>query len=74
MINEKDYKPPFYLRNKHLQTIYPSLYRKVEGIKYTRERLNTPDGDFIDVDWSKVGSKKLVFLFHGLEGHLNYKR
>lgn len=69
MVNENAFKPPFYLRNKHLQTIIPSIYRKIKGVKYVRERLNTHDDDFIDIDWSKIGSSKLVFLFHGLEGH-----
>lgn len=69
MIDEKAFKPPFYLRNKHLQTILPSLNRKIDGVKYVRERIITLDNDFIDVDWSKVGSSKLVFLLHGLEGH-----
>ena len=54
--------PPFYLKNKHFQTIIPSLFRKIEGVKYVRERLITPDNDFIDIDWSKVGSDKVVFL------------
>lgn len=62
------YKAPFYLFNGHLQTIIPGLFRQVEGITYTRERLATPDLDFIDVDWSQVGSDSLVILSHGLEG------
>lgn len=62
------YKAPFYLFNGHLQTIIPSLFRQVDGITYTRERLTTPDQDFIDVDWSQVGGDDLVILSHGLEG------
>lgn len=63
------YHPPFLLFNKHLETIYPSLIRKVEGIRYIRERINTPDDDFLDLDWMKQGSEKLVILSHGLEGN-----
>lgn len=63
-----EYKAPFYLFNGHLQTIIPSLFRQVEGVQYQRERLLTPDKDFIDVDWSRVGSDSLVVLSHGLEG------
>jgi hypothetical protein len=34
-----------------------------------RERWDTPDGDFIDVDWAgDAGSNRLLVLFHGLEG------
>lgn len=62
------HRPPFYLFNGHLQTIVPSLFRQVEGVQYERERLLTPDDDFIDVDWSRVGSDALLVLSHGLEG------
>lgn len=64
-------KAPFYLFNGHLQTIIPGLFRQVDGVTYTRERLTTPDLDFIDVDWSIVGSDALVVLSHGLEGDTN---
>ena len=62
------HKAPFYLFNGHLQTIIPSLFRQVDGVLYERERLITPDDDFIDIDWSRVGSKDLLILSHGLEG------
>lgn len=63
------YRAPFLLFNKHLETIYPSLIRKVEGLKYDRERITTPDDDFLDLDWLKQDSKKLIILSHGLEGN-----
>ncbi|WP_242927621.1 YheT family hydrolase [Pontibacter vulgaris] len=63
-----NHKAPFYLFNGHMQTILPSLFRQVAGIQYERERLTTPDEDFIDIDWSRVGSDELVVLSHGLEG------
>lgn len=69
LIEPSTYHPPFWLRNGHLQTIYPSLFRRVKGVRYQRERIATPDGDFLDLDWSKVGSRKLVILSHGLEGN-----
>ncbi|MEJ8804245.1 YheT family hydrolase [Pontibacter sp. H249] len=62
------HKAPFYLFNGHLQTIIPSLFRQVDGVLYERERLITPDDDFIDIDWSRIGSSDLVILSHGLEG------
>ncbi|MDX5420740.1 MAG: alpha/beta fold hydrolase [Hymenobacteraceae bacterium] len=62
------HKAPFYLFNGHLQTIIPGLFRQVEGVLYERERLTTPDEDFIDIDWSRVGSDSLIVLSHGLEG------
>lgn len=64
-------RPPFYLFNGHLETIVPSIWRKVEGVNYSREKINTPDGDFLNLDWSKVGSSKLLIISHGLEGDSN---
>jgi uncharacterized protein len=60
--------PPFYLFNGHLETVIPSMFRKVEG-SYERERLELVDGDFLDLDWMRSGSKKLVVISHGLEGN-----
>lgn len=60
--------PPVYLFNGHLETIVPSLFRKVEGIHYQREKIDTPDGDFLNLDWSVVGGDQLLIISHGLEG------
>jgi uncharacterized protein len=54
--------------NPHVQTIMPSLLRKVTGVTYRRERIDTPDGDFLDLDWSKVGASRLAIVLHGMEG------
>ncbi len=56
------------LFNGHLETIIPSVFRKIEGVIYKRERIYTPDGDFLDMDWSKIGAEKLLVVSHGLEG------
>lgn len=65
-----NYKAPFWARSGHLQTIYPSLYRKVPLLTGMRERIRTPDNDFLDLDWSKAHpNKRLVMITHGLEGH-----
>lgn len=61
-------KSPKWLYTKHLQTIVPNVYRKVEGVLYSRERIETWDDDFLDLDWSKTGSKKLMIISHGFEG------
>lgn len=65
----KKYNPPSLLFNRHLETIYPSLFRKVSLQKYHRERIETPDQDFLDLDWLKQGSKNVVIISHGLEGN-----
>jgi predicted alpha/beta-fold hydrolase len=69
MADFNSYSPPFFLFNAHLETIYPALLRRVKTIPYTRERINTPDDDFLDLDWLNRGSKKLVIVSHGLEGN-----
>jgi len=61
-----------------LQTIYPALAAPRPHADYRRERWDTPDGDFIDVDWLATQNPEtatpLVALFHGLEGgsHSHY--
>jgi predicted alpha/beta-fold hydrolase len=54
------------------QTIFPALWsRRFEGKapSYRRERLTTPDGDFVDIDWQgEDRDAPLLALFHGLEG------
>lgn len=63
------YRPPQPLFNKHLETIYPALFRKVEVDGFRRERILTPDDDFLDLDWLTRGSDTLVIISHGLEGN-----
>lgn len=67
-IVSSNYTAPKWLLNKHLQTVYPHFFRSVEAHFFTRERILTPDNDFLDLDWSQVGSKTLVLICHGLEG------
>lgn len=64
------YNPPHLFKNGHFSTIYAGLIRKVNGVNYERERIETPDNDFLDLDWSftKNGSRKLAIILHGLEG------
>lgn len=66
-----NYRPPVYLRSGHISTIYSGLFRKVIGLEQKRERLELPDGDFMDLDWSFAGkpSQKVAILLHGLEGN-----
>lgn len=65
------YRAPAWLPGGHAQTIWPVL-RKNAPPPYRRERWDTPDSDFIDVDWldnaAQAADAPLVVLFHGLEG------
>ncbi len=68
IVKSSEYSAALFFRNAHAQTVYPSVFRKVDGIFYSRERIHTPDDDFIDVDWSRVGARRLTIALHGLEG------
>jgi uncharacterized protein len=68
VIESSSYTPPLLCKSPHVQSIFPVFCRPIERIAYTRERLDTPDGDFLDLDWSPVDSQNLVLAIHGLEG------
>jgi predicted alpha/beta-fold hydrolase len=68
VITESTYRAPRLFTNPHVQTIVPSLFRKVDDVHYKRERIDTVDGDFLDLDFSRVGSDGVVIVLHGLEG------
>lgn len=57
--------------NPQVSTIYASLLRHIPRVKFDRERLECDDGDFMDLDWSRVGSKKVAIILSGLEGKSN---
>lgn len=70
MKNIVHYKPAIWLRNGHIQSIIASAFRNVHGVRYTRVRIDTPDQDFLDLDWaySDSDSNGLAIISHGLEG------
>ncbi|MCA1978420.1 MAG: alpha/beta fold hydrolase, partial [Thiobacillus sp.] len=64
------YAAPPWLPGGDLQTIYTSLFIRVPQVEYRRERLELPDGDFLDFDWiDGDAGQPVVVLFHGLEGN-----
>ncbi|MGB3542499.1 YheT family hydrolase [Rubrivirga sp.] len=63
------YRPPVWLRSGHVQTIYPTLFRRVPGVHYRRERIDLEDGDFLDLDWlGQPRGRNVAIVAHGLEG------
>jgi len=74
IIETSSYRAPFLCNNGHVQTIFPSLIRRPSDGFYQRERIDTPDDDFLDIDWSRTGGSKLAIISHGLEGdsHRHY--
>ena len=63
--------PPFLQRGGHLQSMIPGVFRRVKGVDYQRERLETSDGDFLDLDWLRnpEPSRRLMIVTHGLESN-----
>lgn len=68
-----DYKPSFFFKNRHINTIYSSLFRKTKPLSFKRKRIETLDEDFLDIDLIENGSRKIVILCHGLEGSSDSK-
>lgn len=66
------FKPAWWLTNSHLQTIWPALCRgEIKNLPLERERLELPDGDFLDLDWcGKNQTGPLVLILHGFEGSI----
>ncbi|MBT9495657.1 MAG: alpha/beta hydrolase [Paucibacter sp.] len=70
------YQAPRWLPGGQAQTIWPALFARHTGgpaLSFRRERWDTPDGDFVDVDWLDSPAESslerpLLVLFHGLEG------
>lgn len=60
---------PLALRNGHAETLFAGLLRRGPRVEFVRERLELEDGDFVDIDWSRAGSRRLALITHGLEGH-----
>ena len=58
------------LRNPHLQTIIGARFRRLQATEQRPQRIELPDGDFVDTFWggSKSEDAPTVCLFHGLEG------
>ncbi len=62
-----------WLPGGHAQTIYPVFFaqRRLNGpVIFRRQRLELPDGDFLDIDWldAEQARAPTMVLFHGLEG------
>ncbi|HWL74584.1 MAG TPA: alpha/beta fold hydrolase, partial [Burkholderiaceae bacterium] len=74
------YAAPAWLPGGHLQTIVPSMLMRRPIVQYRRERWDTHDSDFIDVDFAspepRSADAPVLVLFHGLEGssHSHYAR
>jgi uncharacterized protein len=72
------FRRPWWARGPHTQTLFARALRSPDGPAWDRERLDTADGDFLDVDWTTDPSPDapIVLVLHGLEGssHRRYVR
>lgn len=70
MIVKSSFNPPFWARNRHVQTIWPRFFVRKPKPVLSWEKFDTPDGDFVELAWSKnePSQNGLVVIFHGLEG------
>src|SRR5450432_2062553 len=71
VLSTSSYHSPGWLRNAHVQTVWPTLCRRVKDRSFAREKLATPDGDFLILDWLRgpEPAPRLAILSHGLEGN-----
>jgi len=69
ILTPSDYKKSSWLFNGHLETIVPALFRKSNPLPFEKERIKTPDGDFLDLFRLFNNSSSLIIISHGLEGN-----
>ncbi len=62
------FEPAWWCRNPHVQTLWQKVFRPRPRPAYRRERLELPDGDFIDLDWTGQTDGPIAVILHGLQG------
>ncbi len=65
------FRPAWWLRGHHAQTLWPAFFRRRPRIPIRWERLELADGDFLDLAWSGPDDAPVVVLLHGLQGGLD---
>ena len=69
-IIDSAFKPAWWLRGAHAQTLWPALFRRRPKLALERQRLELPDGDFLDLFWSGPTDGQTILVFHGLQGSI----
>ncbi|KPK05381.1 MAG: hypothetical protein AMS20_06670 [Gemmatimonas sp. SG8_28] len=75
----EEFRPAWWLPGRHAQTVGARVLRRRDGVRFTRERIELPDSDFVDLDWPRVrdapvpAHAPLVVVLHGLEGSARSK-
>jgi uncharacterized protein len=70
---QSEFKPAWWLKNRHLQTIVPRFYSVPCDFKVWHNQFDLSDGDFVEISWSRhpneiEADKPIVLVLHGLEG------
>lgn len=77
MIVESQFRPAPWLRGPHRQTIFASKLRPSPAVTVETERMELPDGDFLDLAWlpdaDQPQDTPLVVVLHGLTGSIESK-
>ncbi|WP_455366547.1 hydrolase [Kaarinaea lacus] len=74
MIIHSPFQPAWWLRNRHVQTMLPFLLKTNNRIPHEKQRLELPDGDFVDVFWCDAKQQPqravqpVVIVLHGMGG------
>jgi predicted alpha/beta-fold hydrolase len=72
-VHSSSFRPVWWLRNAHAQTLYSALFRKPPALHRQREKQALPDGDWVYLDWLlphgwDQPERPLVIVVHGLSG------
>ena len=69
------FQPAWWCRGRHAQTLWGALFRPTPPVPLRRERWETPDGDFLDIDRVQgTSGAPAVIVLHGLEGSSRSKQ
>ena len=71
-IINSDFKPAWWLKNPHLQTMWGTAFKPKPEIGLISQRIELDDGDFVDVLKTKsIKDKPIALILHGMEGSVD---
>ena len=69
--DSKAFKPAWWIKNSHIQSIWPYLFQHRETFDYQTEVFELVDGDFVEGMWIGQSSGPILIILHGLEGSID---
>ncbi len=69
ILDDTSPRPHWLLRNGHIHSIYTYYTRRAGKPRWQRKRIETPDDDFLDLDFIQRGHKRVVLILHGIDGN-----